>query len=185
MIPYTELCALSEKYGTDKRPEGVNGGPGGHGYTHYYHELLSSRRLTARTVIEIGIDVGASLRMWEEYFPNAIIHGLDCDTNKLITEGRIRSHFCEQGSVESLREAVRWIGSPIDFLIDDGSHRSDHQIVSANTLLPSLAPDGIYVIEDVLDPNEIIPFIPYPCEVVPFLVSRDPYSKLVVIRRPR
>jgi hypothetical protein len=38
-----------------------------------------------------------------------------------------------------------------DIIIDDGSHRPDHQLISLVTLFPYLAADGIYVIEDIND----------------------------------
>lgn len=175
-ITYTPLCALADLYGTDKRPE-----PKGHGYTHYYHSLFAGRESSVRKVVEIGIDVGASLRMWRDYFPSATVYGLDCDNNKLITEDRIQSFQCEQGSESSLLDVSFRIGEGIDFIIDDGSHRPDHQITSAKVLVPTLAPGGIYVIEDVLDPSLITPHLPYDIHIEYFKIERDPWSKLMVI----
>ena len=177
LIPYTPLCALAELYGTDKRPE-----PKGHGYTHYYYSLFHGREDSIRKVVEIGIDVGASLRMWRAYFPHATIYGLDVDPNKLIAGDRIECFLCEQGSVASLTDVSFRIGDGIDFILDDGSHLPEHQITSAKTLVPLLALGGIYVIEDVLDPWKVTTQLPYPCEVESFCIERDPYSKLVVIR---
>lgn len=176
MIPYTDLCILSELYGTDKRPE-----PLGHGYTHYYHALLDRRRESIRKVVEIGIDMGASLRMWRDYFPSATVYGLDCDRNKLITEERIESYLCDQSIADSLQDISFRIGSNIDFMVDDGSHETGHQIMSAMAYVPLLAKGGIYVIEDVLHPNLVVSNLPFPCHTELFHVDRDPWSKLVVI----
>ena len=175
-VPYTELCALSEKYGTDKRPE-----PKGHGYTHFYDSLFGYRRNSIKKVLEIGIDVGASLRMWEEYFPNAIIYAIDADPARLIHDGRIRSYQCDQSNVEALRDTAQLIGGDFDFIVDDGSHVSGHQVVSAMELMPLLKPSGVYVIEDVPYPKEVISQIPYVCWTHEFEIGRDPYSRLVVI----
>lgn len=177
VIPYTPLCELAEKYGTDKRPE-----PLGHGYTHYYDMLFASQRESVRKVVEIGIDTGASLRMWRDYFPNAAIYGLDVDPNKLFSEDRIECLLCEQGSTGSLFDVSVRIGGGVNFILDDGSHRPDHQVTSAIALMPLLAPGGIYIIEDVLDPWKVTTQLPFSCEVESFRIERDPYSKLVVIR---
>jgi len=176
VIPYTPLCALSEKYGTDKRPE-----PLGHGYTHYYDSLFASRRRLVNKVVEIGIDTGASLRMWRDYFPNAMIYGLDCDTNKLLDEERIKSYYCDQAQIGSLQDASFRVCGDIDFMIDDGSHQPQHQIESARVFIPLLAPRGIYVIEDVLEPSLITPHLPYDAHIEYFKIDRDPWSKLMVI----
>ena len=34
-------------------------------------------------------------------------------------------------------------------IIDDGSHLPSHQLLSLETLWPSLAPGGLYIVEDV------------------------------------
>jgi predicted O-methyltransferase YrrM len=175
-IPYTPLCALAEKHGTDKRPE-----PLGHGYTHYYHSLFANRREHIRKVLEIGIDVGASLRMWRDYFPNALITGLDCDENKLFSDERIECLHCDQSSIPSLLDTTFRVGEGFDFILDDGSHEAQHQIDSARTFVPLLSPSGIYVIEDVLEPRSITPHLPYAVHIEYFKVERDPWSKLMVI----
>ena len=175
-VPHTELCALSEKYGTDKRPE-----PHGHGYTHFYNSLFGYRRNSVKKVLEIGIDIGASLRMWEEYFPNATIYAIDADPARLINDGRIRSYQCDQSNVEALRDTAALIGGDFDFIVDDGSHVSGHQVVSAMELVPLLSPNGVYVIEDVPHRDEVVSQLPYVCWVHEFNVVRDPYSQLVVI----
>jgi predicted O-methyltransferase YrrM len=172
----TPLCLLALQHSTDKAPHT------GHAYTPYYHELFKDRRESVRKVLEIGIDVGASLRMWRDYFPNAQIYALDCEQSKLVNDGRIHSFLCNQGDANSLLEASRWAGQDFDLILDDGSHDPAHQILTARMLVRLLAPDGVYVIEDVLRPGVIIPLIPYKCETVSFDVVRDPYSNVIVIR---
>jgi hypothetical protein len=85
--------------------------------------------------------------MWEEYFPNAQIIGMDINKQCLFSEGRIRCVYGNQGNIDSLLKAV--LGYTFDLIIDDGSHLAHHQIDSASVLLPYVAPGGIYVIEDI------------------------------------
>ena len=188
----TELCELARKWRTDKVPS-IN-----HHYTPYYAELLAERNI--RKMLEIGIGSpdsvagagtvcnGASLRMWEDYFPDAAVWGLDIRGDILVNEGRIKSIQCDQNSEWQLRRAVSIIGGDIDLIVDDGSHVADHIILTAKILFPFLRSGGVYVIEDVFLRflNQVVSEIPYECEVIEFVGGRiipdicD--DRLVVIR---
>ena len=99
-------------------------------------------------MLEIGIWKGESLRMWAEWLPNADIYAIDVQPGTLINAGRIRSFLCDQADGQQLA-ALAGVMGPLDFVVDDGSHVPDHQIASANALMPFLRRGGVYVIEDV------------------------------------
>ena len=42
-----------------------------------------------------------------------------------------------------------YLGHGFDFIVDDGSHIPEHQVMTANVFMPLLKPDGIYTIEDI------------------------------------
>lgn len=67
-LPETDLCKLGKKHKTDKP---------GNGYTRVYYELFNPFRSDSVDVFEIGIYFGASIKMWEEFFPNGKIYGID------------------------------------------------------------------------------------------------------------
>lgn len=148
----TELCQLATKYGTDKAGW----------YTPVYDLLLSGRRQQVKKVLEIGIGTveamkhvpnyqpGASLRMWREYFPNAAVYGADIVPSDLV--GAIQ---LDQGCEFALAHVGAEDG-PFDLIVDDGSHQPHHQILSAKTLVPFLTEDGLYIIEDVNNFDEIM-----------------------------
>lgn len=92
--------------------------------------------------------VGSSLYMWSELWPEAQITGIDIRPDVLINERNIRSFCMDQFSQTDMQKLAAM--GPYDLIIDDGSHKIEHQIFSAQQLLPALTPDGIYVIEDVL-----------------------------------
>ena len=154
-----KLQEIGQKYGTDKA-----WGP----LILFYENLLADRPPeSVRKVLEIGIghpgcmpegyQAGSSLRMWEEYFPNADIFALDIIPDILINSGRIHSFLCDQGNPQSLAAVIPHLGTGFDFIEDDGSHQFEHQILSANVLIPLLAPGGVYAIEDIhLDKREIV-----------------------------
>jgi hypothetical protein len=155
--PKTELCKLFYKYLSDKCPQIY------HTYSESYHDILSPMRLKAKNILEIGIGtpelmteiagdeykVGASLYAWRDYFYTANIHAIDIDKTVLFEDDRIKTYYADQSSAFSLLNAVTAIGTTLDFIIDDGSHILDHQILTLRTLLPYLTVDGIYIVEDV------------------------------------
>ena len=134
----TPLCHLAIKHGTDKFSK--------HGYTSVYYDLLAKRVVSK--VLEIGIKRGASLRMWEEFFPDASITGIDLKPRNLFHEGRIISFLADQNRAETL-VPIAMVRGPFDLIVDDGTHHYEHQIVSIGALLPFLAQGGIYIIEDI------------------------------------
>lgn len=158
----TPLCELARKYGTDKGGEHHIAGEICHFYTEVYWTILAERREQVRRVLEIGVNSGASLRMWEEFFPNAEIIGLDIVPTTLFNSGRIRCLLADQGSSGSLRYAAALAGGTFDLIVDDGSHEPFHQLLSMVVLLPFLSPSGQYVVEDMVGntPNNLLASIP-------------------------
>jgi hypothetical protein len=137
------LQELAEKHGTDKAH---------FGYAAIYEKYLADRREEVRVVLEIGIKEGASLRMWKEYFPKALIWGWDIDPKTMIYgEDRIITSVFDQGASSIVYRNVlgRSDPSPIDIVIDDGSHWQHHILNSYYQLWKYLAPGGLYFIEDV------------------------------------
>lgn len=153
----TLLCELARYFETDKGGDHYRYGGGDsdtcHNYTKTYHNLFKYKRETVKHVLEIGVHAGSSLRMWKAYFPNANIVGLDINTDCLRhAENRIKVIMADQNNPVSLYAAMGQLGetAPLfDLIVDDGSHFRDHQITSMRALLPFLAQDGYYIIEDL------------------------------------
>ena len=91
--------------------------------------------------------------MWEEYFPNAELFGIDIRSkeeqqNHLCVElTRTKLDVVDQSDASALVAYAEENG-PFDVIIDDGSHITSHQILSFETLWPHTG--GIYVVEDTL-----------------------------------
>jgi len=119
---------------------------------HNYLEIMdfhfSPLREKARKVLEIGVQTDRSVKMWEEYFPNAEIYGLDIEPEcKEVEKGRVKIIIGDQSSINALSK----IPDNLDIIIDDGSHVESHVITSLNYLYKSkLRIGGIYAIEDML-----------------------------------
>jgi hypothetical protein len=120
-----------------------------HDYMRHYELHFSKIRLQVKAVLEIGVQTDKSISLWKEYFPNAIIYGVDIDEKCKIHESeKIKIIIADQGSAKDLQQIVD-THSKFDIIIDDGSHQPDHQILTFEYLFPHLNPGGIYVIEDM------------------------------------
>jgi hypothetical protein len=120
-----------------------------HNYLAYYWMHFRDIRLDVRSILEIGVETDRSIRMWEEFFPNATIYGVDIDPNCRQFEGdRRRILIGDQGNSEFLRQVIQEPRWAFDIIIDDGSHRVDHQLKTFEVLFPAMSDHGIYVIED-------------------------------------
>jgi SAM-dependent methyltransferase len=135
----------------------------------FYESLFDSLVKPVRKFLEIGIGYeelmtplvpkyihGASLRMWEEYFPGADIFACDIRPDTLINEGRIHSTVCDQYDSRALRSmASEFSLYGFDVVLDDGCHHVLGQVISFMALWPIVRPGGIYIIEDVGYPEQL------------------------------
>lgn len=167
----TPLCQLGYQYGTDKSPQIK------HSYTPFYYYFLKNDKEKFKKVLEVGIGKtrknlhvpekvyelgiapylrrGASLYMWRDFFPNAHIYGADNDELTIFQDKRISTYMCDEKNKQDLINLVNDIGSDIDLVIDDASHRVDDQINLARNLLPLLKKSVNYIIEDVSHTKKI------------------------------
>lgn len=123
-------------------------------YLDIYEKHFEKKRMEVQTVVEIGIYKGASLKMWKEYFPNAIIYGIDIDPQtKGYEEDRIKILIGDQNNDEFLSTIKNQLTN-IDILIDDGSHITEHQIKTFKYLESNIKNGGFYVIEDLRNSYE-------------------------------
>lgn len=116
-----------------------------------YDKLFAPYRDLELTILEIGICHGGSLVLWNDYFSNAKIIGIDNDDQTapiLKTYPRISTKFTD-AYTKSLADAI----GPVDIFIDDGPHTLESQLVSIDLYLPNVKPNGLFIIEDIYDRN--------------------------------
>ena len=154
-----ELLAAHESvdnaYGTDKNTS--------HSYGELYEALFAPRRDAVRAVLELGVYSGASVAVWAEYFPSAAVVGADITLAHVrfgVDHPRIRlvkTDATVPAAIADVAAAAAELGVPgaqgYDVILDDASHDPKHQVASAELFVPSLAPGGLYVIEDIAEDN--------------------------------
>lgn len=135
------LTQLADKYGTDKSPSHKGIRPG-HSYTTFYSDLFKD--LDPEILLEIGVETGASLRMWRDYFPRVLVIGVDIEPKRMFAEERILT-MCFDAAHPS---HANFPCKP-DIVIDDGSHKIEDQIGAFCNFGPLVRTGGLYCIEDV------------------------------------
>lgn len=160
------LTELANLYATDKGTIGPSAEWGAHNYTDIYESYLYACRQSPINFLEIGLGVtgdqweshivhgrnagGASLRMWYDYFQNAKIYGMDINPCPYLDNDRSKTFVADQGKVEDLDAFMKATGNvEFDIIVDDGSHRPDHQQISFSFFFKHLKSGGLYFIEDL------------------------------------
>jgi len=139
--PAPTLDELGILTGTDKSLFGSD-------YLRHYDAVFSPLKHSDVTVLEIGVFHGSSMTLWAQYFTKAHIIGIDI--NPACERFATDRVTIEIGDLEDpefmLGLATRYTPT---IIVDDGSHRADHQISAFERLFPALKPGGFYAVEDL------------------------------------
>lgn len=155
------LTDIGRKYGTDKVQ---------HQFTDYYDSLFKTFRQERFNLLELGVFFGASIKMWNEYFPKATIYGAD-SFEGIQGNGNVFANPMEfynewlmnkppnvvlnkvdQSSKNEIKQYVdRCKQQNLKFkvIIDDGSHLMFDQQISFFYLWDLLEDGGYFIIEDI------------------------------------
>ena len=144
MVMFPELSYLTHlgfKYNTDKSWS--------HLFTEMYFPHFEKFKNKKMNILEIGMYLGSSLKMLQEYFPNATIHSIDIDKRYLNKNHgkRIKTYDCSQVDLPRFDSIFK--DTKFDIILDDGSHQTLHQLISLGHMFKYLNKNGIYVCEDL------------------------------------
>ena len=126
-----------------------------HSYLELYQKILINKKDTAQNILEIGIAEGGSIKLWSEFFTNAIIHGLDTininsvwdkikNNNKIILYTSTNAYDETFFKTEFLNKNKRF-----DIMIDDGPHTLESMLRFIRLYSKLMTDDGILIIEDI------------------------------------
>jgi hypothetical protein len=157
-----------------------------HLYLPFYDLLFAPYKNKKINIFEVGYLDGGSLKLWEDYFPNAQIRGIDITdeyrqkTGVKFTTDRVRVEILD--SMKLSKKFFRDF-SP-DIVIDDGCHISDYQIHVVKTVYPLLRDGGLLIIEDFGSPEQLLPLfreIGYPFDVVDLRSLNGRHDNMLLI----
>jgi hypothetical protein len=136
-----KLIAAGQSSGTDKVDN--------HHYEDSYWRLLQDfEDIDDLSLLEIGYGSGSGIKFWRDVFPDAFIYCLDRDLE--LQEKNVKVIKADQSNLDSLRTVIDQINRPISIIVDDGSHHPSHQLLTFSAFFRDLlAPQGIYIIEDI------------------------------------
>jgi len=159
------LDEIMLKHGADKASSHP---AGGHDYARHYDRFFGALRDQKILLLEIGVGSGNSHRGWLDYFPHAIVFGVDQvhSTNAWNTPGPLSiDHLNEIAQADGFGRYTFQRASQADFtfwkclaadypldwtiIIDDGSHMIDDVVKTFDCAWPLVAHGGFYCIEDL------------------------------------
>ena len=126
-----------------------------HSYLSLYQQLLISKKETAKNVLEVGIYNGGSIKLWNDFFTNANVYGLDIMNSNNVWE-RIKNK--EKIILHTSSDAynndffiTNFLNKNIkcDFMLDDGPHTLESMKQFIKLYSQIMTDDGILIIEDV------------------------------------
>lgn len=137
----------SRSYRTDKDTS--------HSYIETYDSLFSEYKDKKINLLEIGNHHGGSLSLWNDYFSDANIIGIELDERSGLRQfDNIENVTIYENtdaiSFDTIRK-IEDLGIKFDIIIDDASHLPNHQVFVCKFWSQLLKDDGVFVIEDVQD----------------------------------
>lgn len=127
-------------YPTDKGKE--------HSYLDVYTELFTPFKDKKINLIEIGIYLGGSIRLFEEWFTQANIIGYDITLDYMLVhpaKSKIIIKNCLDFKLDEFKD------NPPSIIIDDASHKVEDQLKMVEICYPQLQNGGMLIIEDIQD----------------------------------
>lgn len=151
------LDDLANYYNTDKGTKYPK--TSRHGYAPIYEQYLNKWRQSPIRMLEIGVcmegtEGGHSVNMWSDYFEKAHIYTfdiVDLSNSLFVTENERVSFFKgDQSNREDFKKMYESFGNePFDFILEDGSHQHEHQMISLGHLFKYINSGGYYILEDI------------------------------------
>lgn len=189
---FSEVNSLEEIYNfyrgyQNHLDHSVVGGDKGtiHSYIGEYSRIFNNKRKNVN-FLEIGIHYGLSMKMWEEYFIDSKLYGLD------ITDYYINQMFPERnfdvivGSSYDQEILNNFLEITFDIIIDDGDHTIESQVKTFEIFKHKMNKNGIYVIEDILNLDkdiDVLKSLHSNCEIIDKRKLKNRYDDVLAVYR--
>lgn len=126
-------------------------GGGDKGTAHSYIDIYETEMQKTKEIslLEIGVYQGHSIAMWQSYFENSQILGIDVTNDNLQFD-------VPMIIADATKPIPKLSNCEFDYIIDDGSHKVSDQIQSFELLFKHLKSGGKYFIEDITGDKELV-----------------------------
>jgi 8-demethyl-8-alpha-L-rhamnosyltetracenomycin-C 2'-O-methyltransferase len=132
---------------------GGNDKGGIHSYLETYDKLFDPFR-NGCTILEIGLAMGDSIKLWDRYFKNSKIIGCDIsvvfDIKDVTGHGNdnlveiIQADATKAEFLETIKD------HSLDLVVEDASHMEADSVAIFELLKTKMNKGGIYIVEDIL-----------------------------------
>jgi len=141
------LKNIFDNNGTDKSSK--------HKYHEIYEPLFAPKRNEEINFLEVGIWYGHGMQSFLDYFPNGQIYGIDIfsrmtpDDVPALKNDRAHYVIGDTTSWSTSSLLTREFGVEFDYILDDGAHTPEANMLTFRHCSKLLKPGGLYIIEDV------------------------------------
>lgn len=160
------MITLNEINLTHRSDKGIT-----HNYLNFYEEVFAPLKNDSLSILEIGVLFGNSLKLWNDYFINSKIYGID-DFSQMdgqdfynhspVIKEQVFNNLSEYNRIKILDFDCENVGliyqnlkdMKFDIIIDDASHRLEQQKINYYNYQNYLKQTGIYICEDVQSTQE-------------------------------
>jgi len=119
----------------------------------YYEQAFTPLRDLPLQILELGVWQGGSLELWNAYYTQAQIWGIDVNPLRHKPESQ-RIHFVRKDAYTPECLNLFQDGT-LDVIIDDGPHTLASQQWVLEHYMSKLAPSGLLIIEDIQSPKDL------------------------------
>lgn len=122
-----------------------------HTYLETYDRLFAPFR-DGCTMLEIGLATGDSIKLWDRYFQNSTIVGVDITivfgAIPYVPNGNIKNIIQADATKPEFLEKIK--DYEFSIVVEDSSHMEADSVAIFNLLKSKMKPGGVYIVEDVL-----------------------------------
>jgi len=127
-----------------------------HSYLNTYESILKNKKYSATNVLEIGIGQGGGLKLWDNFFTNAKIYGVDtCNIDDIrFDDIKNPNHFAlftktDAYNKDFVQSEFIDKGITFDLIVDDGPHTLESMVKCIELYSNILTNDGILIIQSL------------------------------------
>jgi hypothetical protein len=120
-------------------------------YYQRYDQAFAARNFRPTTMLEVGVHMGESTKVFSSVFPEATIVGIDIKKNDIDFSGFPQITYLEadQTKPDVLNRIMdEHFPNGIDLVIDDASHIGSFTKITFDTVFPRVRRGGLYIVED-------------------------------------
>lgn len=120
-----------------------------------YQRHLAAFAAKPANIVEIGVQSGGSIMMYQAALPQCKYYGMDINQNcAQFKDAKTSITIGDQASVPVWQSFFASVVPAVDILIDDGGHQTYQMLATLQQALPRIKPGGFFLTEDIHGQND-------------------------------